>query len=52
MSGIQLEDVSDPKQQSMNEKINREIIKISESLKLILDKLEDIEARLNALENP
>ena len=49
---IQLEPVDDPIQERMNEKINIELVKISEAFKAVLDKLEDIETRLEALENP
>lgn len=50
--GIQLEAVDDSKQARMNEKINLKLIDISTDIKDILDKLDDIELRLDALENP
>jgi len=49
---IQLEVVEDPRQSSINEKINLKLIEISDSLKVINAKIEDIELRLTALETP
>ena len=50
--GIQLEEVEDNRQASMNEKINSRLIDISASLKDIYDKIDNIEQRLDALETP
>ncbi len=50
--GLQLEVVDDARQESMNEKINLKLIEISEDIKLLYSKIEDIELRLDDLENP
>ncbi len=49
---IQLEKVDDDKQDSMNEKINRELNKILGNIKDIYDIIDVINDRLDALENP
>ena len=52
VEGIQQEAVDDEKQARMNEKINLKLIKNSEEFKKLYDKIENIELRLDALENP
>ena len=49
---IQLEVIDDPRQQSMNEKINLKLIEISEEIKKLYDIIDDIKLRIDALENP